>query len=107
MNRLYYKYRYLLLLVSCMVSIQLSAQLSIKVDAPRQVSLDSYFQVQYTINTSKSSQFQVPQMSDFKILNTPSKSVYNSVSIVNGKKQTTSTTTYTIVLQPLKKISSN
>lgn len=103
MNRLYYKYRYLLLLVSCMVSIQLSAQLSIKVDAPRQVSLDSYFQVQYTINTSKSSQFQVPPMSDFKILNTPSKSVYNSVSIVNGKKQTTSTTTYTIVLQPLKK----
>lgn len=103
MNRLYYKYRYLLLLVSCMVSIQLSAQLSIKVDAPRQVSLDSYFQVQYTINTSKSSQFQVPPISDFKILNTPSKSVYNSVSIVNGKKQTTSTTTYTIVLQPLKK----
>ena len=68
MNRLYYKYRYLLLLVSCMISIQLSAQLSIKVDAPRQVSLDSYFQVQYTINTSKSSQFQVPPMSDFKIL---------------------------------------
>ena len=103
MNRLYHKYRYLLLLVSCMVSIQLSAQLSIKVDAPRQVPLDSYFQVQYTINTSKSSQFQVPQMNDFKILNTPSKSVYNSVSIVNGKKQSTSTTTYTIVLQPLKK----
>ena len=92
-----------MLLVCCIISFQLSAQLSININAPRQVALNSYFQVEYTINTVGASQIQSPKLNDFKILNAPSKSVFNSVSIINGKKQSSSTTTYTIVLQPLKK----
>lgn len=103
MNKMCYKYRCLLLLVCCMISFQLSAQLSININAPRQVALNSYFQVEYSINTAGASQIQFPKVNDFKILNAPSKSVFNSVSIINGKKQSSSTTTYTIVLQPLKK----
>lgn len=103
MNKMCYKCRCLLLLVCCMISFQLSAQLSININAPRQVALNSYFQVEYTINTAGASQIQSPKVNDFKILNAPSKSVFNSVSIINGKKQSSSTTTYTIVLQPLKK----
>ena len=103
MNKMCYKYRCLLLLVCCMISFQLSAQLSININAPRQVALNSYFQVEYTVNTAGASQIQSPKVNDFKILNAPSKSVFNSVSIINGKKQSSSTTTYTIVLQPLKK----
>jgi hypothetical protein len=90
-------------LISCIVTIGAFGQTSIKIDAPRQVSLsDSYFQVKYTINTVKSSRINVPQIRDFKLLAQPSKSVYSRVVNFNGQKQSTSGTTYTLTLQPHK-----
>lgn len=67
--------------------------------APKSVSLDETFRVQYVLSTSDGDAFHCPQTNDFDILGGPSTSTYSSMQWVNGKRSSSSSITYTYILQ--------
>lgn len=99
------RFKYWLLAICCVCVAQLSAQPSIDIDAPKQVSLsEPYFQIKYTVNTADDTDFKEPQTNDFQYLSRrPGKSVVVTGININGKQQSTRTTTYTLTLAPKKK----
>lgn len=66
---------------------------------PKSAAQDETFRVEYTISTDKASNFHFPQSGDFTILAGPSTSHYSSTQIVNGKRSSASSITYTYILQ--------
>ena len=86
------------------LSAALFAGTDIKVQAPNLVALDEQFNVTFIISGEGSpSSFQWDQGSDFKLVWGPQKGHSSSISIVNGKKTSSSQTTYTYVLMPKQK----
>lgn len=79
------------------------AQSSIKVQAPNLVALDETFNVMFVIEGEHSpSSFEWSPGDDFQLVWGPQKGKSTSVSIVNGKKTSSSQVTYTYVLMPVK-----
>ena len=90
-----------LLLLS--LALQASAQNSIKVNAPNLVAVDEQFNVTFIIEGEKKpSDFSWDSGEDFQLVWGPQRGSSSSVTIINGKRTSTSQTTYTYVLMPRK-----
>lgn len=79
------------------------AQYHFEVEAPATADMNGYFHLKYTVNSTDVEKFLPPKINDFDILSGPSTMVSRDYRIVNGKESSSSSTTYTFVLSPLKK----
>lgn len=92
------------LLVCFLAQTVLSAQASIKVQAPTIVGLEEQFNLRFVISGEASpSDFSWEASEDFEISWGPSKGTSSSISIINGKTSKSQETTYTYVLKPKSK----
>ena len=71
-----------------------------KTKAPASVAMQESFSVQYVLSTDEASGFHCPSSPDFEILGGPSTSTFSSHQWVNGKSSSSSSITYTYILQP-------
>lgn len=71
------------------------AQVSIRVQAPREVVEGDRFRVSYMVNTTDVEAFNVGSFEGLTVLYGPSQSTSSSFSIVNGKTTSSSTVTFT------------
>ena len=95
--------RFLAILILCAAAVTLRAQSSIRVDAPNLVASSEQFNVTFVIEGEDSpSDFQWSPGEDFQLVWGPQRGSSRSVTIVNGKRTTTSQTTFTYVLMPKK-----
>ena len=58
--------------------------------------------MQFELNGTQGNNFQPPSLKDFDVLAGPNVSSSNSVTVINGRTQTFSSTTYTYILAPKK-----
>ena len=95
--------RILAILILCAAALTLHAQSSIRVDAPNLVASSEQFNVTFVIEGEDSpTDFQWNPGEDFQLVWGPQKGSSRSVTIVNGKRTTSSQTTFTYVLMPKK-----
>lgn len=80
-----------------------NAQVSFVAKAPRSVGIDEQFRLQYVLSNADGSEFSQPSFSDFDVLAGPSVSNYSSFQIINGKRSSSKSETYTYILQPKHK----
>lgn len=91
--------RLTLFLLSLAVSLALSAQTSIKVQAPNLVEVGEAFNVTFIIEGDDAvSDFQWSEGNDFSLVWGPQKGHSTSVSIINGKRSKSVQNTYTYIL---------
>ena len=77
------------------------AQNTIKVNVQNLVAVDEQFSITFIIEgEGRPSDFQWEPGNDFQLVWGPQKGSSSSVSIINGKKTSSSQTTYTYVLMP-------
>jgi tetratricopeptide (TPR) repeat protein len=76
----------------------LAAQ-NLTVDAPSVVSMNETFRIVFTANGNMSD-FEWPGTSDFDVVWGPQKGSMSSTNIINGKRESSHTETYTYLLQP-------
>ncbi|MBQ7222190.1 MAG: BatD family protein [Bacteroidales bacterium] len=74
---------------------------TLTVSAPSVVSMDETFRVEFTASGSVTD-FNWEPGSDFAVVWGPQRSSSSSISIINGKRESTHTETYTYLLQPTK-----
>ncbi len=67
-------------------------------DAPRVVRVGEQFRLSYVVNARPSS-FSQPEISDFYIISGPNQSTSSSIQIINGRRTSSYTITYTFYLQ--------
>lgn len=79
-------------------ALDIFAQNSLTVEAPRVVTTDETFRVVFTAD-GRMSDFNWPGSSDFSIVWGPQSGSMSSTSIVNGKRTSTHQETYTYILQ--------
>ena len=92
-----------LLLLLLLTSLAIFAQTSIKVQAPNLVAVDETFNVMFVIEGEHApSEFTWSEGDDFQLVWGPQKGKSSSVSIINGKKTSSTQVTYTYVLMPKK-----
>lgn len=96
--------RSLLLLMYFVTSAMLTclAQVTFVCKAPRTVHADEQFRVQYVLSGADGEGFSNPSFPDFEVLAGPSVSTYSSTQIVNMKVSSSSSQTYTYILQPTR-----
>lgn len=87
----------LIILILC--SLLSAAAQTFKTQAPSSVAQDETFRVQYVLSTSDGEDFHCPSNANFEILGGPSTSTYSSFQIVNGKRSSSSSITYTYILR--------
>lgn len=76
----------------------------ISVQAPSAIDLgDSYFQIRYVIDSDDVEIFRGPDFPDFDLLSGPNVSRSHMTMMVNGKRTSESSTTYTYTLAPRSK----
>jgi tetratricopeptide (TPR) repeat protein len=91
-----------LFIIAIIYSIALlSQEVEFKVEAPKIVGKEERFKVSFVINDDNPKNFIAPTFQDVNILSGPNVMRSSSVSIINGKRQATSTTTYTYFLQSI------
>lgn len=71
-----------------------------KTKAPSSVGQQESFRVQYVLSTDEATGFHCPDSPDFEVLGGPSTSTFSSHQWVNGKSSSSSSITYTYILQP-------
>ena len=95
--------RLIAIFILCAAALTLRAQSSIRVDAPNLVAANEQFNVTFVIEGEDTpSDFQWSPGEDFQLVWGPQRGSSRSVTIVNGKRTTTSQTTFTYVLMPRK-----
>ena len=72
---------------------------SFEVAAPAAVEVGELFRIEFVVNAIKDVEFTPPTIEGFEVLAGPSTAVGTSVSIIQGQRTQTETTTYTYVLQ--------
>ena len=91
------------LLVALACAFAVSAQTTVKVQAPNLVAVDEQFNVTFVINGENApSSFEWSAGDDFQLVWGPQKGTSTSISVVNGQRTKTSQTTFTYVLLPRK-----
>lgn len=96
--------RILLFLTTLLCFNQLKAQLSLRVEAPSTVGIDdAYFQLRYTIESADASNSISAKFNDFNVLSGPNLSVSSYTSVVNGKRTSGGSKTYTYTLSAKSK----
>ncbi|MFC2098431.1 BatD family protein [Bacteroidota bacterium] len=71
---------------------------SLSVEAPRLVKVGEQFRLSYAVN-ARPSAFTPPEISDFYVLSGPNQSTSSSFQIINGRRTSSYTITYTYYLQ--------
>lgn len=89
---------YTLLFIVAFVSIAVSAQVTVSVQAPRQAFAGRQIQITYVVNTQDIEDFQTGDFTGFDVLYGPSVMRSSNVQIINGKmsKSVTASITYVI-----------
>lgn len=96
-----FKRIFALAVMTLMAAIGVSAQNSIKVEAPNVVGADERFNVTFIIEGEKgASDFSWSQGDDFQLVWGPQKGSSTSISVINGKRTSSHQTTYTYILLP-------
>lgn len=72
---------------------------SFKTSAPSTVSTGEQFYVRYVLTTNDADNYHCPPSNDFDVLSGPYTSSSSSFSFVNGKRSSSSSLTYTYILQ--------
>lgn len=85
---------FIILFFSTIAVARADEPVKLEASAPSQVILDKPFQVTYTVNAS-GKDFRLPEITDFDLLAGPFTSQSSSMSIVNGKRTSSSTYKYT------------
>lgn len=97
-----------ILIVFISVAFASFAQNEIKVEAPDVVAVDEQFNVTFIIEGEKEpTEFSWAPGNDFQLVWGPQKGTSRSVQIINGKRSSSSQTTYTYILIPKSKGSFN
>lgn len=81
----------------------LAAQVRFSAKIPANADLNSQVRVQFVLSGGKGDGFTAPSFGDFEVLAGPSVSEYSSISVVNGRSTSQSSTTYTYILAPRRK----
>ena len=90
-----------ILIVFISVAFASFAQNEIKVEAPDVVAVDEQFNVTFIIEGEKEpTDFSWAPGNDFQLVWGPQKGTSRSVQIINGKRSSSSQTTYTYILIP-------
>ena len=92
--------RKILVTVISVFAWALSALAQISVQVPSVVALDEQFNLVFVVEGSKPSSFDWQCPSDFKLVWGPQTGTSSSISIVNGKRTSSSQTSYTYILMP-------
>lgn len=79
----------------------LSQDIEFKIEAPKIVGKGERFKVSFVVNDDHPKNFIAPTFQDVNILSGPNVMRSSSVSIINGKKESNTTTTYTYFLQSI------
>lgn len=83
--------------------IRAAGDVSFTAQAPKAVVVGDNFRLTYTVNVSNAKKMRLPSIDDgFAILAGPSTSTRSSTSIINGKYESTTSVTYTYVLQGIE-----
>ena len=91
------------ILILCFAALTLQAQSSIRVDVPNLVAASEQFNVTFVIEGEDSpTDFQWSPGEDFQLVWGPQRGSSRSVTIVNGKRTSSTQTTFTYVLMPRK-----
>lgn len=77
-------------------------EVTFRASAPDAVVSGEQFRLTYTINTQNVREFRAPSMTGFNILMGPTSSRQSSTNIINGKVSSTSSITYTYILEAEK-----
>lgn len=88
----------LLLVMSAAINVVQAQDATLVLNVPNVVEKGVSFRVSYVVNTSKASNFRAPSFDDFEVLSGPGTSTSSSTSIINGKRTTTSSITYTYLI---------
>ncbi|MDD4528646.1 MAG: BatD family protein [Bacteroidales bacterium] len=95
--------RIFLLLIFSLVGVNLNAQdINFSASGPTVIGVGEQFQIKFKINSDDVSKFIAPSISGFEILGGPSTSRSSSYSVINGKMQNNSSSTFTYVLHANK-----
>lgn len=89
----------ILTIICALAALAASAAETIKVQCPNLVALDEQFNVTFIIE-GESSDFQWTPGNDFQLVWGPQRGSSSSISIINGKRTSSSQTSYTYVLSP-------
>ncbi len=94
----------LLLTLACMMAATTAAiaQVTFRIEAPRQTEAGDQIRVRYVANTTDVEDIHVGDFPGFEVVYGPSTSRSNSFSMVNGKTTHSSTMTFTYVLTATK-----
>jgi hypothetical protein len=96
--------KHIFLLITLIAASHLSAKdITFTASAPDVVAVGDQFRLVYTITTQKVKDFRAPaSISGFDVLMGPSRSQQHSAQIINGNMTSTSSVTYTYILQANK-----
>lgn len=78
------------------------AQVTFKIEAPRQTEVGQQIRVKYVANTTDVEDIQVDDFNGFEVVYGPSTSRSSNFTMINGKTTQSSTMTFTYVLIPTK-----
>ncbi len=90
------------LICMAMTTMMAMAQVTFKIDAPRQTEVGEQIRVRYVANTTDVEDIQVGDFDGFEVVYGPSTSRSNSFTMINGKTTQSSTLTFTYVLVATK-----
>lgn len=96
--------RKVLLTLICLVmnTVMAMAQVTFKIEAPRQTEVGQQIRVKYVANTSDVEDIQVGDFNGFEVIYGPSTSRSSNFTMINGKTTQSSTLTFTYVLVATK-----
>lgn len=95
-------HRFISILFCFYIALYGIAQVTFNVKAPSKADINGQIRLQFELNGAQGGNFQPPSLKDFDILAGPNVSSSNSVTVINGRTQTFSSTTYTYILAPKK-----
>lgn len=87
-----------ILVISCICTTGGFAQ-RFTAEAPDAVASGEQFRLSYTVNTQNVKNFRANIASDFSVLSGPNRSSSTSIQIINGSQSSSSTLTFTYILQ--------
>ncbi|MGN1255601.1 MAG: BatD family protein [Bacteroidaceae bacterium] len=87
---------------SAMAVATVLAQVTFRIEAPRQTEVGQQIRVKYVANTTDVEDIQVDDFNGFEVVYGPSTSRSSNFTMINGKTTQSSTMTFTYVLIPTK-----
>ena len=89
---------FLLLMMTAIWQARAAEQVRLTADAPDVVVSGDQFRLVFTVNSQDIKDFRAPSISGFDVLMGPTSSRQSSIQIINGKRTSNSSTTFTYIL---------